>query len=62
MSHNIITFRSIIWSASYCNAGWRHSGRPAFDFRHDRAMNYGAVALLAIAPYLLIVAVTLFFA
>ena len=62
MSHHIVAFRSIIWSARFCNAGWRHSGWQAFHFRHHRALNYGVVALLAIAPYLLIAAVTLFFA
>lgn len=60
MSHNIIAFRTVLWSARHGT----HVGLPSRTVvPRDRTRNhYNIIAFLAIAPYLLVVAVTLWFA
>jgi hypothetical protein len=60
MSLNVIACLTVLWAARHCaNVGLS----PRTSVPRDRTKNhYNIIACLAIAPYLLVVAVTLWFA
>ncbi len=59
MSHNILAFRAVLWSARHCVNRQRP---PRLWLPRDRTMNhYNIIAFLAVVPFL-VVAVTLWFA